>query len=139
MNPKKSEQEKQNNLKSKNSGKTEEKEKKSKKETKPKKDESKEEPGKKSKLKELLESKDDEKKEAKKPKLKSKKTKEKDPKQKITYTIEFIMKLKDEKAANEELLLSKDVKNHFEKFKKENVEIKKFKIEEKEKPELKEK
>ena len=90
-------------------------------------------------MKELLESKDDEKKEAKKPKLKSKKTKEKDPKQKITYTIEFIMKLKDEKAANEELLLSKDVKNHFEKFKKENVEIKKFKIEEKEKPELKEK
>ena len=139
MNPKKSEQEKQNNLKSKNSGKTEEKEKKSKKEMKPKKEENKEEPGKKSKLKELLESKDDEKKEAKKPKLKSKKTKEKDPKQKITYTIEFIMKLKDEKAANEELLLSKDVKNHFEKFKKENVEIKKFKIEEKEKPELKEK
>ena len=137
MNPKKSEQEKQNNLKSKNSGKTEEKEKKSKKENKPKKEENKEEPEKKSKLKELLESKDDDKKE-KKPKLKSKKTKEKDPKQKITYQLEFIMQLKDQKAANEELQLSKEVKNHFEKFKKD-VEIKKFKIVESEKPELKEK
>jgi len=51
-------------------------------------------------------------------KLKSKKTKEKDPKQKITFQIDFIMQLKDQKAANEELLLSKEVKNHFEKFKK---------------------
>ena len=92
-------------------------------------------------MKELLESKDDEKKETKKTKNKTKKTKEKEHKQKIEYSIEFIMQLKDQKIANEELLLSKEVKEHFDKFKKENVEIKKMKIEEKEKekPELKEK
>ena len=139
MNPKKSEQEKQNNLKKKSSGKPEEKEKKSKKENKPKKEENKEEPEKKSKLKELLESKDDEKKETKKPKYKTKKTKEKEPKQKIEYSIEFIMQLKKQKMANEELLLSKEVKAHLDKFTKENVEVKKMKIVENEKPELKEK
>ena len=112
MNPKKSEQEK-----------------KAKKVNKEKKEETKEEkkevPQKKSKLAELLDSNEDGKKEAKKAKIKSKKLKEQ--KHKKEYTLEFIMKLKDEKIANEELLLSKEVISHFDKFKKEKVEIKKLK------------
>ena len=112
MNPKKSEQEK-----------------KAKKVNKEKKEETKEEkkevPPKKSKLAELLDSNEDGKKEAKKAKIKSKKSKEQ--KHKKEYTLEFIMKLKDEKIANEELLLSKEVISHFDKFKKEKVEIKKLK------------
>ena len=112
MNPKKSEQEK-----------------KAKKVNKEKKEETKEEkkeaPQKKSKLAELLDSNEDDKKEAKKAKIKSKKSKEQ--KHKKEYTLEFIMKLKDEKIANEELLLSKEVISHFDKFKKEKVEIKKLK------------
>ena len=74
-------------------------------------------------MKDLLESKDDDKK-TKKTK-KSKKAKE--PKQKKEYSLEFIMQLKDQKIANEELLLSKDVLEHFEKLKKENIEIKRIK------------
>ena len=113
MNPKKSEQEK-----------------KAKKVNKEKKEETKEEkkeaPQKKSKLAELLDSNEDGKKDAKKAKIKSKKLKEQ--KHKKEYTLEFIMKLKDEKIANEELLLSKEVISHFDKFKKEKVEIKKMKI-----------
>ena len=128
MNPKNSEQEKQNNQKNKHPEKTEEKVKKAKKENKAKKEETKEEPEKKSKLKELLESKDEDKKE-KKAKNKGKKSKE--LKQKKEYPIDFILKLKEQKIFNEELLLSKEVKAHFEKFTKENVEIKKMKIEEK--------
>jgi len=113
-----------------------EKEKKPKKENKEKKEENKVVPEKKSKLKEYLESKDDEKKETKKGKNKTNKTKdkEKEPKQKKVYTLEFIMKLKEEKIANEELLLSKDVKEHFQKLKQDNVEIKKMKSNEIEKP-----
>ena len=79
-------------------------------------------------MKELLESKDEDKKE-KKAKNKGKKSKE--LKQKKEYPIDFILKLKEQKIFNEELLLSKEVKAHFEKFTKENVEIKKMKIEEK--------
>ena len=86
-----------------------------------KKEEKKEVPEKKSKLKDLLESNDD-KKSSKKAKNKAKK-----PKEKKVYPLDFIMKLKEKKIANEELLLSKDVLEHFEKFKKENVEIKKLK------------
>ena len=132
MNPKKSEQEKQNNQKTKNAEKHEEKEKKPK---KSKKEENTEVQEKKSKLKELLESKDDDKKEAKKAKIKSKKSKE--AKKKKEYSIEFIMKLKDTKIANEELLLSKEVKEHFEKIKKD-VELKRMKTME-DKPSNKEK
>ena len=86
-----------------------------------KKEEKKEVPEKKSKLKDLLESNDD-KKSSKKAKNKAKK-----PKEKKVYPLDFIMQLKEKKIANEELLLSKDVLEHFEKFKKENVEIKKLK------------
>ena len=86
-----------------------------------KKEEKKEVPEKKSKLKDLLESNDD-KKSSKKAKNKAKK-----PKEKKVYPLDFIMQLKEKKIANEELLLSKDVLEHFEKFKKENVEIKKIK------------
>ena len=113
-----------------------EKEKKPKKENKEKKEENKDVPEKKSKLKEYLESNDDEKKETKKGKTKTKKTKdkEKEPKQKKVYTLEFIMQLKEQKIANEELLLSKEVKEHFQKLKQDNVEIKKMKSNEIEKP-----
>ena len=52
------------------------------------------------------------------------KNKAKKPKEKKVYPLDFIMQLKEKKIANEELLLSKDVLEHFEKFKKENVEIK---------------
>ena len=75
------------------------------------------------------------KKEAKKAKIKSKKSKE--AKKKKEYSIEFIMKLKDTKIANEELLLSKEVKEHFEKIKKD-VELKRMKTME-DKPSNKEK
>ena len=135
------EPEKKNNPKVKQVEKLEDKEKKPKKEKKAKKEEKAEKaekvevPEKKSKLKELLESKDDEKKETKKTK-KPKKTKE--PKQKKEYSLEFIMKLKDQKNANEELLLSKEVKEHFEKLKKD-IDIKKMKIVENEKTSNKEK
>ena len=127
MNPKNAGQEKQNNSKNKQADKAEEKQKKPKKENKVKKEEAKEEPETKSKLKELLESKDDDKKE-KKAKNKGKKAKE--PKQKREYSIDFILKLKDQKVSNEELLLSKEAKAHLEKFAKENVESKIMKIEE---------
>ena len=112
------------------------KEKKRKKENKEKKEENKDIPEKKSKLKELLESKDEEKKETKKGKNKTKKAKEKEkePKQKKVYTLEFIMQLKEQKIANEELLLSKEVKEHFKNLKQDNVEIKKMKSVEIEKP-----
>jgi len=36
------------------------------------------------------------------------------------------LQLKEQKISNEELLLSKDVLDHFEKLKKENVQIKKY-------------
>ena len=90
-------------------------------EKKEEKEEKKEEPERKSKLKDLLESKDDDKKSKKTKKTK----KAKEPKQKKEYSLEFIMQLKEQKIANEELLLSKEVLDHFEKLKKESVQIKK--------------
>ena len=74
-------------------------------------------------MRDLLESKDDD----KKTKKTKKNKKAKEPKQKKEYSLEFIMQLKDQKIANEELLLSKDVLEHFEKLKKENIEIKRIK------------
>ena len=155
MNPKKVEKEKEKEKPTKKVEKEVEKEKKKKKkEKKEKKEEKKEEkkgekkeekkeenkeekkdekevPPKKSKLTELLEAKNDEN-ETKKKKPKTKKPKEK--KQKREYTLDFIMNLKDTKFAQEDLLLSKEVKSHFEKFNKEDLEIKKIKSSEFEKP-----
>ena len=102
--------------------KKEEKKPKKKEEKKEEKEEKKEEPEKKSKLKDLLESKDDDKKSKKTKKTK----KAKEPKQKKEYSLEFIMQLKEQKIANEELLLSKEVLEHFEKLKKESAQIKKL-------------
>ena len=131
MNPKKSTQEKEKEVKP--VEKEAEKEKKKKKEKKEKNEDNKEAPKKVSGLKELLESNDD-KKETKKSK-KVKKPKEKKPKKE--YALDFIMQLKDSKFANEDLLLSKEVLSHFEHFKKDNFEVKKMKSGELDKPSTK--